>query len=309
MPAAQSGSAPEATDAADALLDRNRADVVLVIPTGFADELLKGRRVTVQALVNGENSNLASAAVSYLDLFTRDYSEKIATQAMLRMGAQQWVPIDYRPRIWFNPELKSARFLVPGLMGYVLIISTVISTALSVVREKERGTMEQIIVSPVRGREFMIGKIIPYFVIAAILAVGIILAGRYLFDVPIRGSITLLSGALFFFIIGGLGMGLAISTIASTQESAFFIAIFTTVLPTQILSGFIFPIENMPSILQWVAHVVPATYLLQVLRAILLKGAPFDAFWPSFLALVIFAVTTMNLATLRMQRAGHGTGN
>jgi ABC-2 type transport system permease protein len=212
------------------------------------------------------------------------------------------VPIDYRPRIWYNPQLVTAKYLVPGLMGYVMMIATVLSTALSIVREKERGTMEQIMVSPVNSREFMIGKTVPYFVVACILAAGIILAGWLLFDVPIRGSIPMLAASLLFFIIGGLGMGLAISTLAATQEAAFFIAVFTTVLPTQLLSGFIFPIENMPRALQLFTTIVPAKYLLIILRDILLKGAPLTAYWQSFLALIAFATITMSVAILRMKK-------
>lgn len=288
---------------AQRIIEYGEADVILIIPPDFSEKIIAGESVDVQALINGGNSNVATPAANYVAIFTQDFSSRLRLTVMERAGTGRYLPIDFRPRVWFNPELKSSKYLVPGLMGYVLIIATVLSTALSIVREKERGTIEQIMVSPVSSREFMIGKTLPYFVIASILAALIIIAGWLLFDIPVRGSIPILVGALFFFIIGGLGMGLAISTIASTQESAFFLATFATVLPTQLLSGFIFPIENMPVPLQAVTTIVPAKYLLTLLRAVLLKGAPFSAYWGSFAALMIFAYLTMTVAIRRMKKS------
>jgi len=287
---------------AQRLIELGSADVVLVIPVDFSRRILAGETAAVQALINGGNSNVATTAASYVTLFAQDYSNAIQIEALARAGIGGYVPIDYRPRLWFNPELKSSKYLVPGLMGYVMIITTVISTALSVVREKERGTIEQMMVSPVSSGEFMIGKTIPYFLIACMLAALIILSGWLLFDIPVRGSMVMLAASLLFFIVGGLGMGLAISTVAQTQESAFFLATFATVLPTQLLSGFIFPIENMPIVLQWITTIVPAKYLLTVLRSILLKGSPVTAYWPSFVAIVIFALLTMTMAIRRLKK-------
>ncbi|MEP7219256.1 MAG: ABC transporter permease, partial [Bacteroidota bacterium] len=284
------------------MIEAGTADVVVVIPVDFSKKMIGGESVDIQALVNGGNSNVATTAANYVGIFAQNYSSRIRAAAMQKIGRAAYIPVDYRPRIWFNPELKSSKYLVPGLMGYVMIISTVLSTALSIVREKERGTIEQMMVSPVSSREFMIGKTVPYFVIACVLATLIILAGWLLFDIPVKGSIPILSLALLFFIIGGLGMGLAISTLASTQESAFFLATFATVLPTQLLSGFIFPVENMPVVLKAITTIVPAKYLLIVLRGILLKGSPISAYWQSFLALVIFAFLTMTLAIRRLKK-------
>jgi ABC-2 type transport system permease protein len=293
---------PRSSAEAQRMIELGTADVVVVIPPDFSKRMLAGEEVDIQALVNGGNSNVATTAASYVNLFAQNYSNGIRMQALERIGMGGYVPVDYRPRIWFNPELKSSKYLVPGLMGYVMIITTVISTALSIVREKERGTIEQMMVSPVSSREFMFGKTIPYFVIACILAALIILSGWWLFDIPVKGSATILSLTLLFFIIGGLGMGLAISTVAQTQESAFFLATFATVLPTQLLSGFIFPIENMPVVLRWITNIVPAKYLLTVLRGILLKGSPLTAYWQSFAAIVLFAILTMTMAIRRLKK-------
>jgi ABC-2 type transport system permease protein len=282
---------------------RNRADVVVVIPAGFEERIKRREGATVQAIVDGSNASLGAAAAGYLDAYTQGFNARLQTTSLERNGMLRAAPIDYRPRIWFNPDLKSSRFLVPGLMGYVMIITTVISTALSIVREKERGTIEQILVSPATMAEFMVGKLIPYFVIACVLATGIVLAGWLLFDVPVRGSIPILAGALLLFIIGGLGMGMAISTVAKTQEAAFLLATVATALPTQLLSGFIFPIENMPAVLQAVTTIVPAKYLLVILRAVLLKGAPIASYWGSLVALAVFAFMTLSVAVLRLRSA------
>jgi ABC-2 type transport system permease protein len=287
---------------AQAMLDLGMADAILIIPVDFSKNILSGNMADVQTLVKGENSNTATAAVSYISVFTQDYTNKIRLKTMQKFGMAAPVPIDYRPRIWFNPELKSSKYLVPGLMGYVMIISTVISTALSIVREKEKGTIEQMMVSPVSSTEFILGKTIPYFVVACLLAVMIILAGWLLFDVPVKGSFVMLVLSLFFFIVGGLGFGLLISTVAATQENAFFIATFATVLPTQILSGFIFPIENFPVVLQAITVIVPAKYLLVVLRSLLLKGSGLSSYWPSFVALIIFATLTLTLSIRRLKK-------
>lgn len=288
---------------ADHLIESNTADVVLVIPSDFAGREMRGEIAEVQALIDGSNASLASTALGFIDAYTSAHNVRIRSRLIQRAGIHIAQPIDYRPRIWFNPDLKSSRYLVPGLMGYVMIISTVISTALSIVREKERGTIEQILVSPASVFEFTTGKIIPYFFVACILAVGMVLAGWLLFDVPVRGSIGALALALVLFIIGGLGMGMAISTIAQTQEAAFLLATITTALPTQLLSGFIFPIQNMPPVLQAVTTIVPAKYLLVILRAVLLKGAPLEAYWTSLVALAVFAVLMSAIAVARLSRA------
>jgi ABC-2 type transport system permease protein len=288
-------------------IERGKAEIVVIIPKGFAEALSRGETAVFQAIVDGSVSSVASAAVGYLEAFTQNHSLQIRAEALQRAGGRGLIPVDYRPRVWFNPELKSSRFLVPGLITFVLIITTAISTSLSIVRERERGTMEQIIVSPVTNAEFVVGKIIPYFVSACFLAVAVIVASAALFDVPVRGSIPLLVLSLLLFIIGGLGLGLFFSTVAHTQETAFFLAVFATVLPTQLLSGFIFPIENMPPVLQAITMIVPARYLLTILRALLLKGAPLEAFWGSMAALAAFAALTVSLSIARLSRvSGRG---
>ncbi len=210
--------------------------------------------------------------------------------------------ISVEPRIWYNPQLRSTLFLVPGLIAYISMITAVVSTALSVVREKERGTMEQVRMAPLSPLTYIIGKTMPYLVISFVSAILVILSAMLLFDLPMRGSWLLLCGAIGLFLIGAQAQGLLISTIAETQQVAFQVALLSSLLPTMILSGFIFPITSMPTVVQWITHIVPARYFLVALRSIVLKGADITAFWQDMVALAIFATVALGLASLRLRR-------
>jgi ABC-2 type transport system permease protein len=219
------------------------------------------------------------------------------------MGRQNMsMPIDFQPRVWYNPELESAKFLVPGLIAFILMVTAVISTALAIVRERELGTMEQLMVSPIRPLELILGKTIPYTIISLIATVTILFLGYILFDVSIKGSVVLLALVTFVFLIGSLGMGILISTLVETQQLAFMIAVFVSMLPTFILSGFVFPIRNMPVIIQAITYALPARYFLVALRAIILKGAGLSAFWDQALILVFYAFIMIGISSLRMRK-------
>jgi len=206
------------------------------------------------------------------------------------------------PRVWYNPELRSTLFLVPGLIAYIAMITAVISTALSVVREKERGTMEQVRMAPLDAASFIVGKTVPYFVISLLSAFGIIVAAMILFGMPMRGSWTLLITSVSLFLVGALGLGLLISTVADNQQLAFQVAFLVSFLPTLMLSGFIFPISSMPAFLQMATRIVPARYFLIALRGVVLKGAGIGAFWTELVALAVFAVVVLTLASVRLRR-------
>ena len=212
------------------------------------------------------------------------------------------------PRIWYNPQLRSTLFLVPGLIAYIAMITAVISTALSVVREKERGTMEQVRMSPVSPAAYVIGKTIPYLVLSFVSALLIILVAMALFDLPMRGSWLLLSLAIALFLVGAQAQGLVISSVAPTQQVAFQLALLSSFLPTFILSGFIFPISSMPTAIQIISQAIPARYFIVALRAIVLKGADLAAFWTDLGALGIFAMVMLALASLRLGRAWNAGG-
>lgn len=285
------------------LLDGEQARVVLIIPSTFTKDIQRGGDASIQVIVDGANSNAAATVLGYINAIVQQYSVKVMTESFIRMGRQTiTMPIDFQPRVWYNPELESAKFLVPGLIAFILMVTAVISTALAIVRERELGTMEQLMVSPIKPLELILGKTIPYIIISLFATVAILFLGYILFDVSIKGSIFLLSLVTFVFLVGSLGMGLLISTLVETQQLAFMIAVFVSMLPTFILSGFVFPIRNMPLIIQGITYILPARYFLVVLRAIILKGAGLSAFWDQALILAIYAVIMIGISSLRMRK-------
>ncbi len=293
-------------DEADKLLDAEQVRVVVVIPRGFSADLAAGDGASVQVLVDGANSNAASTVLGYVGTIIQQYSLQILTEASMRLSGRTFeLPVDFRQRVWYNPELESAKFLVPGLIAFILMVTAVISTAMAVVREREHGTMEQIIVSPIRPVELILGKTIPYTLISLIATVAILIVGYILFGVTIKGSVLLLFLVTVLFLVGGLGMGLLISTLVETQQLAFMIAVIVSMLPTFILSGFVFPIRNMPVVIQAVTYIIPARYFLVALRAIILKGAGIAAFWDQLIFLTVFAVFVLGVSSLRMKRILH----
>ena len=237
------------------------------------DDVAALRPAAVQVLIAGDNANTATTVLGYALAILRDSS------SFAPAGVQLVPPVAVEPRIWYNPELRSTLFLVPGLIAYIAMITAVASTALSIVREKEMGTMEQVRMAPLGAFSFIVGKTIPYFLLAMVSALAIVLVSMVLFDVPMRGSWLLLLLALSLFLVGALGIGLFISSVADSQQVAFQAPMLASFLPTFLLSGFIFPISSMPPFLQIVTYAVPARYFLTALRAIVLKGTGIETFW------------------------------
>ena len=283
----------------DRVINLNQARAALVIPEGFGRDLTAGRAPQVQLIIDGDNANTATTVMGYATNIVR------SARAGLAPGSAAAPRVSVEPRIWYNPELRSTLFLVPGLIAYILMITAVISTALSIVREKESGTIEQVRMAPIDTFSFVVGKSLPYFFISLASAGLIIGAAMLLFGLPMRGHWLALLLALSLFIAGALGTGLLISTVADTQQVAFQAAMLTSFLPTLMLSGFIFPISSMPPALQVITHVVPARYFLIALRGIVLKGSPLALLWPQMLALSIYAFATLALAAVRLARERH----
>jgi ABC-2 type transport system permease protein len=285
------------------MIDTADARAALVIPAGYGRDRDNRVPVRVQVIVDGDNANTASAVVGYAGaIVAAAGAEMMAQAAGGGAGAAPGPLVNLEPRVWYNPQLRSALFLVPGLIAYITMITAVISTSLAVVREKERGTMEQIRMAPVSPLAFVLGKTIPYSVIAFVSAVLIVLVSMALFGLPQRGPWWLLFLLIALFMVGAQGQGLLISTIAENQQVAFQVALLSSFLPTFILSGFIFPITSMPAAVQAVTHIVPARYFVAALRAVVLKGTSVDVVWPQMGALVIFASVMLGLASLRLQR-------
>jgi len=281
---------------AERLLDLNDARAVLVIAEGFGRDIQSGRTVPVQVILSGDNANTATTVMGYASNILR------AAGAELAGGQGQPPALAVEPRIWYNPELRSTLFLVPGLIAYIAMITAVASTALSIVREKESGTMEQVRMAPIDTFSFIVGKTIPYFLIALASAAIVILASMVLFGLPMRGNWMALGLAMSLFLIGALATGLLISTVADTQQVAFQMALLVSFLPTIMLSGFIFPISSMPTALQLVTYLVPARYFLIVLRGIVLKGAELAHLLPQVAALAVYAAAMLGLASIRLAR-------
>ena len=294
----------EDSDAALArLVDEGKVRAILSIPANFERDLRLKRPVTVQVIIDGDNANTASTVTGYARTLIAEYGAVQMQTLLSTPGARLPTPVVIvEPRIWYNPQLRSALFLVPGLIAYISMITAVVSTALSVVREKERGTMEQVRMAPVGPMAYILGKTLPYLAISFTSAVLIVFAAMVLFDMPMRGSWPLLLFSIGLFLVGAQAQGLLISTIADTQQVAFQVALLSSMLPTMILSGFIFPISSMPTVVQGITHLVPARYFLVALRAIVLKGADITAFWQELVALAIFATVAMGLASLRLRK-------
>jgi ABC-2 type transport system permease protein len=282
------------------LFMQGKARAAVVVPTSFSRNLLAGRNATVQILVDGSDANSAGQAVGYATRMTMDYSTRMLAQAWEVRGREPYLPISFQPRIWFNPDLASSRFLIPGLIGFIVVLTGVISTSLTVVREKERGTMEQIMVSPLRPIEVILGKTIPYMVISILAASLILLIGYLLFDVQVKGSLLLLYAAIFTIVIGALGQGLLISTVTDSQQVAFMISVFSSLLPSFLLSGFVFPVSSMPVALQVFSNIAVNKFFLIVVRGVMLRGVGFSAVWEQFVYMIIFALVMLAIGTRRM---------
>jgi ABC-2 type transport system permease protein len=277
------------------LFDRGTARAALIIPAGYGRDVVNRRPVDVQIIIDGDNANTATTVIGYAQSIVGEINQ--AT-----VGIAMDPPLRVEPRVWYNPELRSTLFLVPGLIAYIAMITAVISTALSVVREKERGTMEQVRMSPVSAPAYILGKTVPYLVLSFISALLIVLVAMALFEMPMRGSWLHLCAAITLFLVGAQAQGLLISSVAPTQQVAFQLALLSSFLPTFILSGFIFPLSSMPMAVQIITHVVPARYFIVALRGIVLKGAELAAFWQDLVALSIFAAVMLTLASVRLSK-------
>ena len=284
-------------------LDRNLARVVLVIPLHFSRDLAAGRTTPVQLLVDGSDSTTASTAIGYIGAILQQQSSQITLKALQRAGVHgELAPVDLRTRYWYNPDLVSVNFLVPGLIAIILSMLAALLTSVTVVRERDRGTIEQLIVSPIQPFELMLGKLIPYTLVAFGVVLLSVAVGLFVFHVPIRGSLPLALLAAAVFTVAALGIGLFISTIASNQQVATTGALMVAQLPNVILSGFIFPIRGMPVFVQAIAQVVPATHFIRILRGIFLKGNGWPQIWLPMLYLLLIGTAMLTLSVVRFKK-------
>jgi ABC-2 type transport system permease protein len=292
------------------VLDRGEAQAVVRVLQNFESDVLRGRPTEVQVLIDGTNSNTASLVSSYAGSVVAGFSGSVSAErqnarflargapAPVSMAAPQ---VAARARVWFNPDLYSRNYFVPGVIGNIIFMITIMLTAMAIVREKEIGTMEQLMVTPIRPMELMLGKTLPFAIIGLAHVALITTAALLVFHTPFRGSPLLLFACSALFLMTSLGAGLFLSTISQTQQQAMMMNFFFT-MPAFMLSGFAFPIRNMPEAVQWLTYLNPLRYFMDILRGIFLKGVGVDVLWPQMAALAIYGVTVLTLSALRFQK-------
>jgi len=285
------------------LIDRGDARAGLIIPPDYSDRIASGRQAQVALVVDGSDPNIAGTALSAATMIGQTKATKILVERAEARGQSNvtQAPVEVRPQVWYNPDLLSSYYMIPALIGLILMVMTTILTATAIVRERERGTIEQLIVTPLSSLELIVGKVAPYVVIAAIDMVEIVVAGVLIFGVPVNGSVPLLLVLSALFLVSTLGLGLFISTIANTQQEAMLTA-WLFMLPSIFLSGFLFPIASMPWFLKAISYAIPLRYFLIIVRGIMLKGVGLDALMNEVIALTIFAGVIMTAATLRFRK-------
>jgi ABC-2 type transport system permease protein len=284
------------------LIDSGAARAAIIIPPDYSERINGNTPAQIGFIIDGSDPTLANTALSAATLIGQSRGAEILQQKMVmsgKSGANN--VIDIRTQVWYNPEMVSAYYMIPGLIGMILQFLTTILTATSIVRERERGTIEQLIVTPLKPWELVVGKITPYIIIAFWDTVEVLIAGVLLFHVPINGSVSLLLLLCALFLVTTLGIGLFISTVANTQQEAMLTTMFT-IMPSIFLSGFFFPLAAMPRILQWISYLIPLRYFLIIARGIVLKGVGVEAIYPEVIALSIFAVVIMTAAAFRFRK-------
>ncbi len=286
-------------------LDGGEAASAMVIPTDFTEDLREGHSPALQTIMDGSNSNTAQVAIGYLQGIMAKYGEKIRKWHPndLQYSAETRPPIRIAPvtRVWYNPNFENTFFMVPGIIGLILALSTIVLTAISIVREREVGTLEQLMVSPLKSYQIMVGKITPFALLGFVELSLVMVAGKLYFRIPMRGSFALLFFVSFLMLLTTLGIGLFVSSITRTQQQSMFVAWFFLVF-TILMSGFFFPVENMPQWLQYISLLDPLRYYISCLRGIFLKGAGFEALLPEILALTGYGVLIISFASASFRK-------
>ena len=285
-------------------LDNGEAIVSLVIPNDFEKRINRHETADVQAIFDGSDGNSASISAGYMQSIILKYSQNIVTEYMQKSGKliKPVGNLSAETRVWYNPTLKTRNFMVPGIVGLLLSIITLLLTSLAVVKEKEIGTMEQLIVTPLKPFQIIIGKLVPFIILGFVAVIIVLTAMRVIFDIPVKGSIVFLFSSTFLYILSTLGIGLFVSTISKTQQQAMMVAIFAVMMPMVFLSGFAFPIENMPKIIQIISYIIPLRYFITIIRGVILKGLGFGDLWLEALVLLVMGLVILILSSLRFHK-------
>ncbi len=289
----------------DPYLERGEARIALTIPAGYGDTLAAGGSAGVQLAADGSDANSAGVSLSYAANLVTTYGQEIMARraATLPVGAAPPAGgLEPRVRVWFNPRLESRDFMIPGIVALLLLVVTTNLSSMGIVREREMGTLEQLNVTPLGRTELIVGKLLPYALVGLVDVVLVLTVAVWWFEVPLRGSVVSLFAMTIVYLMTTLGLGLFVSTVSSTQQQAMMTSVFFFMMPMVLLSGFVFPIENMPAIVQPVTYLIPLRYFLVILRAIFLKGVGFETWWREALALTTWGIAILTLAVLRSSK-------
>lgn len=288
----------------DRAIDGRTASIAIVVPRGFSHQLLSGEQAQLQVIADGSETNSATIGLNYASMIVLQYSRNIIVQKFEAVKGQGAKPATIAPeiRVWYNPELKSRNFMVPGVLALLLMVLTMILTSLAIVKESEAGTMEQLVVTPIRPYQLIIGKLAPFFIIGVVDIILVLLVATLWFGVPLKGSIPLLFILCIIFQMTTLGAGLFVSTVSRTQQQAMLTAVFFVIVPMIFLSGFVFPIENMPKIIQFFTYFIPLRYFFVIVRGLFLKGVGLGELWVESSALLGFGAVILTMSILRFQK-------
>jgi ABC-2 type transport system permease protein len=282
------------------LIDAGQAKAGMLIPSGYGQDLAADHRASIAFVIDGSMPAVATSAFSAAQTVAQAQSTALI-ERLYHIDLAQQAGIGARPRVWYNPDMKSVNFMIPGLIAMVLQMQSTLMTALSIAREKEQGTIEQLIVTPIRSLELILGKVSPYVAVSLFNLTEVLTIGVLWFGVPVHGNVLLLLALGVLALLSSLGIGLLGSTIARTQQEAIFLQFFL-MLPFIFLSGFFFPLEAMPKVLQWISYLIPLRYMLVIVRGIVLKGAGLSVLWEQVLALGVFAVAMLGLGASRFRK-------
>jgi ABC-2 type transport system permease protein len=286
------------------LIDKGKVILAIVIPYQFEKKLGRREAAPVQMIFDGSDGNTASIAAGYAQTVSTGFAAGIAANIRELSGRKISLSgsVIAEPRIWYNAELKTRTFMVPGIAALLLMVITLILTSLAIVKEKEIGTLEQLIVTPIKPYQMIIGKLVPFTILGFVSVIIVLTAMQLIFNIPVRGSYLFLLFCTFLYVLSTLGLGLFVSTITKTQQQAMMIAIFAVMMPMVFFSGFAFPIENMPVIIQYITYIIPMRYIMEIIRGVILKGIGLGDLWPQVLMLFVMGVSILFLSSLRFRK-------
>lgn len=285
-------------------IDAGKTMLILIVPKDFEKDINRGETATLQAIFNGSDGNSASIASGYVQKIVMRFSEEFANNKLQLRGMQRLPAgqVVTQSRVWYNPELESKIFMVPAIVGLLLSIITIVLTSLAIVKEREIGTLEQLIVTPVKSWQLIAGKLIPFVILGFVSVIIVVTAMKLIFAIDVKGNVIFLFGSSFIYIFSTLGLGLLVSTFSRTQQQAMMLAMFLVMLPLVFLSGFAFQIENMPVIFQHISTIIPLKYFLLIIRGVILKGSGFAEHWQDALSMLIIGTVILTISTLRFRK-------